>query len=248
MRLAAALLAAALAAPLAAPAAAQSLASAYDRREALAAYREGVEWLTSERWEQAAEAFQRAIKLEPLLTDAHYGLGQAYMGQERYVSAARAYEGCLEAARLLHGLRESERVGNDREIDDTIREIQDTVRRLGGGSLKARWLQQYIYDLQWRKSSLTARFVAPPGVMLALGSAHFRNGDAQRAEYYWTEAVKTEPRLGEAWNNLAVIYLQTGRKAEAVDAVQKAEAAGFRVNPRLKEDIENMRSGDLVIL
>jgi Flp pilus assembly protein TadD len=47
-------------------------------------------------------------------------------------------------------------------------------------------------------------------------------------------------KLGEAWNNLAVIYLQSGRKAMAEDAVTRAARAGFRVNPRLKDDIKRM--------
>ena len=28
--------------------------------------------------------------------------------------------------------------------------------------------------------------------ILALGSAHFRNGDRTRAEYYWTEAARID--------------------------------------------------------
>ena len=46
------------------------------------------------------------------------------------------------------------------------------------------------------------------------------------------------PSLGEAHNNLAVVYMLTGRIREAEAAVEKAEAAGFRVNPQLKKDIK----------
>jgi Flp pilus assembly protein TadD len=78
-------------------------------------------------------------------------------------------------------------------------------------------------------------------VLLSLGSAHFRNGDRDAAEKYWTDAVKVNSRLGEAWNNLAVIHLGTGNKKAAEEAVRNAERAGFRVNPRLKDDIRAMK-------
>ena len=48
-------------------------------------------------------------------------------------------------------------------------------------------------------------------------------------------------RLGEAHNNLAVLYMQTGRKKEAEEAIRAAERARFRVHPQLKADIAKMK-------
>jgi tetratricopeptide (TPR) repeat protein len=216
------------------------------RREAFQHYRSGVELLTAERWDKALEEFVQAVKLDPLLTDAHYGKGQAYMGLKRFASAADAYEDCIEAARSLHGLRERDRVSADRQLDDEIRELKETLRRMQmqgpTRALRATQLEQRIQDLeQDKRASLGAAFQAPAGVLLALGSAHFRNSDRDQAEHYWSEAVKVNSRLGEAWNNLAVVYLGSGRKKEAEDAVRNAERAGFRVNPRLKDDIRAMK-------
>ncbi|MND01135.1 hypothetical protein D3C83_200010 [compost metagenome] len=52
--------------------------------------------------------------------------------------------------------------------------------------------------------------------------------------------MKVNSRLGEAHNNLAVLYMLTGRKKEAQQAVRSAEQARFRVNPQLKADIARM--------
>lgn len=68
-------------------------------------------------------------------------------------------------------------------------------------------------------------FEPAAGVLLALGSAHFRNGHRDEAEHHWSEATKASPRLGEAWNNRAVVHLQTARKAEATNAVERAGKA-----------------------
>ena len=55
--------------------------------------------------------------------------------------------------------------------------------------------------------------------------------------------MSVNSRLGEAHNNLAVLYMQRGRKADAEAAVKAAERARFRVHPQLKEDIKNMTAG-----
>ncbi|MGE3273642.1 MAG: tetratricopeptide repeat protein [Vicinamibacterales bacterium] len=235
----------------AAPLAAQTVASAQDRREALQHYRTGQELLSGERWEQAAEAFQAAIDRDPLFTDAYYGLGRAYLPLERWASAVQAFEDCIAAARSIHGLRERDRVAGDQLIDDEIKELRENLRRAqslrGGAAIKTTDIERRIRDLEKNRSSLGQPFQPPAAVLLSLGSAHFRAGETEAAEAAWRQAVAVDARLGEAWNNLAVIYLRTGRKAEATDAVERAERAGFRVHPQLKEDIRNMKSGDLVI-
>lgn len=229
-------------------AAAQGLASAADRREAFAHYRSGQEFLSAEQFEKAADAFREAIKYDPLLTDAHYGLGQSFMGLQRYASAIQAFTGCINAARRLHDLRQKDRVSTDKAIDEEIRELKDSVRRVASGQvrvgqpqIKQTQLEQRIQELERSRSTLSANFEVPATVLLSLGSAHFRNGDRDAAEHHWAEAVKVNSRLGEAWNNLAVIHLGAGRKAEAEAAVRNAERAGFRVNPRLKADIRALK-------
>jgi tetratricopeptide (TPR) repeat protein len=227
---------------------AQVFASDADRREAFRYYRSGQELLAAEQFEKAADAFQSAIKHDSLLTDAHYGLGQSFMGLQRYASAIQAFNGCIEAARELHQLRQKDRTATERAIDEEIRELKDSVRRVSSGQLrvgqpqlKVTQLEQRIQELERSRSSLSPNFEVPATVLLSLGSAHFRNGDRSAAEEYWTNAVKVNTRLGEAWNNLAVIHLGAGRKKEAEDAVKNAERAGFRVNPRLKEDVRSMK-------
>jgi tetratricopeptide (TPR) repeat protein len=220
---------------------AQPVPSIATTRQALNHYFEGQAFLSAERWTQAAREFSAAIKLHPLLTDAHYGLGHAYMGMERYTSAALAFQQCLEAARTLYGLRESARVQTDRMTLDIIDELRDTIRRRGSETLRARQLDAYVARLRAERSSLGGPFEPPPPVLLALGSAHFRLGNTRRAEYYWRDAARIDAGLGEAWNNLAVVYLETGRTSEAIEAASNAVRAGFRMNPQLWAAIERLK-------
>lgn len=224
-------------------ASAQTLASDENRRTALGHYRSGQELLSAEQFEGALREFDAAIALDPLFTDAHYGRGQSFMALQRYASAVQAFDRCIEAARDLHGLREKDRVTADRQLDDTLRELRETLRRMrgqAGRGLRAMQLEQRIQDLDKSRTSLGDAFQPPAGVLLALGSAHFRSGNRAQAERFWTDAVTVNSTLGEGWNNLAVVYMGSGRKKEAEDAVKNAERAGFRVNPRLEDDIKRM--------
>jgi tetratricopeptide (TPR) repeat protein len=230
---------------LASPAFAQ-LASEQDRREALQHYRDGQEFMSAEQFEKAAEAYQKAIDKDRLMTLAHYGLGQANMSLRRFASAVQAFTNCREAYRTLHGLSERDRVAVERQRDEEIRELKDTVRRLQGMNtgrqydLRVTKVEARIDDLERQRTSNQAGFTAPAEVSLALGSAYFRNDQLPDAEREWKAAVEANPKLGEAHNNLAALYAITGRKSEAESAVKAAEKAGFRVNPRLKEDIKRM--------
>jgi Tfp pilus assembly protein PilF len=229
---------------LAPPMAAQQLATEQDRREALQSYRVGLELLSGEQFEKAAEQFAKAVQRDELLTRAHYALGQSYMGLRRYASAAKAYRDCLQAFQALHALQQTHRFVVERQREDEIKELNENIRRLtqAGQTLRATQAEARLRDLERQKTALEAAYQPPAAVLLALGSALFRNGDAETATRHWEEAVAADPRLGEGHNNLAVVYMQTSRFAEADAEIKAAEKAGFRVNPQLKEDLKKARA------
>jgi NAD(P)-dependent dehydrogenase (short-subunit alcohol dehydrogenase family) len=63
----------------------------YQRQEALRHYRAGLDAMQAESWDAAAAEFKMAIRLDPLLTLAHYGLGQTQMAVKRYPEAVTAF-------------------------------------------------------------------------------------------------------------------------------------------------------------
>jgi len=212
------------------------------RRTAYHHYVRGQEFLQSELYDKAVNEFQNAIQNDRLFTDAHYGLGQAYMGLRRYASAIQAYERCLDAARSIFSLREKDRARTDLLITDQLRALREalaqTARMAVGQRAAVLGIESRIRELERSKSGLVNRFEPPAQVLFAAGSAYYRNGDAIAARERWELAVKVDPKLGEAWNNLAVVYMQSGRRQDAEEAVRNAEKHGFRVNPQLKEDIK----------
>jgi tetratricopeptide (TPR) repeat protein len=173
------------------------------------------------------------------------------MGLRRYASAIQAYIGCRTAYQQLAGLAQRDQVNVDRQRDEEIRELREAIRALQSGRLKTATgdpsqrilgLESRIRDLERMKQRNMDPSRPPAEVSLALGSAYFRNGEQEDAEREWRQAVDTNPSLGEAHNNLAVVYMMSGRKKQAEEAIKAAERAGFKVHPRLKEDVRRLGS------
>jgi tetratricopeptide (TPR) repeat protein len=232
---------------LAGPAAAQ-VADELSRRQALQHFRRGQELMIAERYDQAVAEFTTATELDPLLTLAHYGRGQGFMALKRYASAVQAFLGCRSAYEQIADLRQRDIATANILRTDEINELRDSMRRMQSevrvNAMTAHRIAQRLEELEaFGKGGtvFTEAFRVPAELSLALGSAYFRNRQTQDAEREWKAAVAANPKLGEAHNNLAALYAMTERKLEARQSVAAAERAGFRVNPRLKADIDALK-------
>lgn len=219
------------------------LTSTREHLDAMRHLRLGEDSMRVERWDSAAAEFQEAIRLEPSLEMAHYRLGQVYMETRRYPNAVRAFLGCGDAFLISNRQRALGDLRTQRALDEQIQAIQDQETAVGtghgsilnGGKFA---LDRQIADLRALQRQSTSVSAIPAWISLALGSAYFRSGSMADAEREYLAALKSDPKLGEAHNNLAVVYLLTGRPAKAAVEIEAAEANGFRVNPQLKIDLK----------
>ena len=233
------------------------------RAEATAAYALGVRHVYGERWQDAAAAFETAVALDPGLPLAHYGLGQARMALKRYSEAAEAFLASRAAFVCAGQLSPEEQQQAARRLDQEVADLRDSMRRFdrdrliqgsipwqemnrgpgnpaAAGTRMAQEMERRLAVLErLRKRGLTAR--PPPEVSLALGSAYFQAGALADAEQAFLAALEADPRSGDAQNDLAVVYMLTGRLDQAERALKLAEQARVDVNPRLKEEIRKRR-------
>src|SRR5207237_10745270 len=112
-----------------------------------------------------------------------------------------------------------------------IRQRPDHVQRIQ--------INRYIIN---NDMTLTSAF--PAFVSLALGSAYFRAERFAEAERAYKSSLDIDPKIGEAWNNLAALYLTTRRIDQAARAVESAEKVGYHVNPALKADLRRQKGGN----
>jgi Flp pilus assembly protein TadD len=216
-----------------------------DHLEAMRHLRLGQENMHAEQWGKAEAEFVEAIKLEASLEMAHYGLGQVYMATKRFPEAVKAYLGCRDAFVSNTARRANNDLDAMRALDEEIRSLEDEKTLLVTGRVTAMMSGGPI-DLDRRISDLKSRRFrdskAPPDtpawISIALGSAYFRAGSMADAEREYLQALKADSKLGEAHNNLAVVYMLTGRYPQADAEIKAAEKSGFRVNPQLKQDLK----------
>jgi tetratricopeptide (TPR) repeat protein len=217
-------------------------------REQVAAsqhFKHGMESLLRDQYDIAEKEFKGAVAIDPLYDAAFYGLGQVYMATKRYDEALKAYLASRDAFKAGTAADVLASAASDRRIRDQIEVLKDNERnltRLGTGAGSPQTIDQVREQIQQLESRKSRRAAATPppvpaGLSMAIGSAYFRLNDLANAEKEYRAAIDVNPNFGEAHSNLAVVCFVTGRLPEAEAEVKAAEKAGFRVNPRLKDDI-----------
>lgn len=207
-------------------------------------YQDGLGLMRAESWDEAAEQFKVATGHDPYMVMAYYNLGQCRMADKRYVEAAAAYRAAQDTFRTMGALSEKERGRLARERRDEMDEIRDSLRRVDQMKyqnpdqmrIKLEDRLRLLESMEFKNTALPQPI--PAEFRLALGSAYFRQNKLAEAEVEYRAAVEVNSTLGPAHNNLAAIYLMTGRAAEAASEVELAEKNGVKVHPGLKADIE----------
>ena len=230
-------------------AAAQSLAPG-DREKSRAQNRLGWEQMRGESYEQAVKHFQEAVAIDPEFEMPFYGLGRAHMALKQYVSAISALTRCrdlyrAQVGRQFSNQQEAQRYRNNRntEIDEMIRQVQSGPQTIQAQD-QLRQLQEQkrqVQDIIARGNNVTIDAAIPAWVSLSLGSAYFRSGKLQDAEREYKATLEADRKSGEAHNNLAVVYLETSRFAEAEASLNDAKKAGLKVNPQLEQAIKDKK-------
>jgi len=215
-------------------------------------FRAGMQALASEQFDRAETEFRAAIKIDPLYDAAFYGLGQLYMAKRQYQEALRAYLDSRNAFKASAEARATNKVTTDRRIRDQIQALNEYVRSLeragsrGNPNLVAD-LQRQRVRIRQLEAQLTLAAGSlpevPAGLSMAIGSAFFRLGEFAEAEREYLEAVRVDPGFGEAHNNLAVVYMLTGRLDQAEKSIAQAEKSGFKVSDALKADLKKRKGG-----
>lgn len=215
-------------------------------------YEEGLAQLREEAFDAAAKSFEAAVAIDATFDMAYYMLGRTHLARKQYAAAVFALERCrslhqADATRSFANKQEGQRLRRERiaELDQLINDTQAAASRPENATRRSSMLEQVrqfqerkrqIQDLD-RSDDLSPARAVPAFVSLSLGSAYFRSGRLADAESAYLAALGADPKVAEAHNNLAVVYLETGRIDDAQRSIDAAERLGFRVQPALKEEV-----------
>ena len=221
------------------------------RERARAPYNMGLEQWKIEAWDDAEKSFKAAVDSDPAFETAFYMLGRTHMNQKRFADAAAAYEKARGLYQQENGRQYTDVQERQRRRDNRLRDIDDVIRTYQGAP-QSQQVINAIRQLENEKrmtqeamsrsnTTMTLGVAVPAYVSMALGSAYFRMGNLAGAEKEYKAAIAADPKAGEAYSNLAVVYMETGRLVDADKSVQEAEKVGFKVHPQLKEEIKTRR-------
>ena len=228
-------------------AAAQALNS---RERAQPSYDAGLAHMQNESFEAAVDSFRGAIIIDPSFEMAHYMLGRVQLMLRQYASATNS----LVKARDLFAAQANEHFDTKADLQrhrrERINEMTNEIARLQQARQQTPQVQEQIRQYTERRrqiqdadreSGLTPQQAVPAFVSLSLGSAYFRSGKLGDAEQAYLAAIAADSKMGEAHNNLAVVYMETGRLDQAEKSLKAAEKSGMRVSPALKDEIAKRR-------
>ncbi len=81
-------------------------------------------------------------------------------------------------------------------------------------------------------TTVLGRWPASFGALMGLGNVRYAQRELGAAEAAFRRAIARHPDVPAAWNNLAYVLVDLGRKAEALEAARKAvDLAGDRAEP-----------------
>ena len=196
--------------------------------EAVLAYEIGLRALDRKEDHHAFTAFQRAIKLDPTHTEAHYQLGVLYGKQSQWKPAIDALQTAIrltpDFADAHIRLGEAHLIGMASAKDATeplkralqLQPNHSRARRLlGDAYLRQNRIDEAIQHLKQLVKDSEARYL--------LGLAHFQKEDFVKAIPHFETVIKRENRHAKAYFNLGNCYLRTGKIAEGRAALRTFE-------------------------
>jgi tetratricopeptide (TPR) repeat protein len=199
-------------------------------------------------FEQAAAAFQSALRDDPLSAEASYGLGSAYLNQQKTAEARESFEGAtkLRASYPDTLANAWNNLGllatRDHNLEEAIRCFQEAVRQSPENHIALNNLgNAYRAQKNWEAARQTferALAVAPddPETNYGLAMVFAQADDTAHAYEYLQRALKSRPAYPEALNNLGILYLRTQRRNESVSEFEEC----IRVAPAFDQSYLNL--------
>jgi tetratricopeptide (TPR) repeat protein/peroxiredoxin len=199
-------------------------------------------------YDQAGVAFERALRDNPDSAEALYGIGSAYLNQQKTDQARQSFE----RATKLHasypdtlanswnnlGLlsaregRTGEAIGFFRQALELSPDHMVALVNLGSAHRQVKQWDEARKDFE-RALGINA---SDPEANYGLAMVFAQTDDTTRALEHFQKALQSRPAYPEAMNNLGILYLRTQRRDDAVAQFEEC----IRVAPAFDQSYLNL--------
>ena len=183
---------------------------------------------------QAQQFFAQALKDDPRSAEALYGLGSAYLQQQKTTEARECFQRALQLHAAYPGTPPNcwNNLGilaaRDGKFDQAIGYFQNALNIDPEHSIALQNLgsaYRQIKDWPRAKSALEQALALNPDdpeANYSLGMVYAQENDAAHAYEYLQRAIAAKPVYPEALNNLGILYLHTRRPADAIQSFEQS--------------------------
>lgn len=199
--------------------------------------------------EQAEEAYQRALGLDPANAPAHNNLGNLYREQGRNADAEREYRQALALLpRYPEALNNLAALCSSQGRMEEALEFYGRALDLGGergelynniGIAQARLGRWAAAETALRRA---VELKPEAGVYFNLGDAVQNQGRSAEAVELYQEALRLDPEYAKPYYNLGLLYERQGLRREAGEAY-RAFLRLWREDPRFAEQVRLRLAG-----
>ena len=217
-------------------------------------YLSGAELFAKGKLDMAEKKLLECLNTMPGHADASYLLAQIHLrrkelslaleaintAEKNYAANARfqnfSHQDYLDRLRQQREGLEAQRTQIERKIQAMAGSSNPEKGRL---EQEVQLFVQSIREIDRRLNSPVASAIEVPADYFYIhGNVLFQSGSPVGAAAQYREAIRLDPRHGNAYNNLALALFSLGKHREALDYLLQAEAAGVKVNPEFKKAIE----------
>jgi len=203
--------------------------------EAYTQYWLGVRHYRSHRWDEAAEAFQRALEMDPLRGEVRLALGACLLHLDRPEEAMahfdRASSGALSVTALFGKGVALQRMGRLREAEAAYTKVlaSDARNKEALSNLIALYAAARDFENVRRYASRLAE-IAPESLVAlqGLAAAALESHDYESAFRYSSRIVERSPECVEAWHNLRLAsgHVETTLRMSAAASKSTSQSTG----------------------
>jgi tetratricopeptide (TPR) repeat protein len=179
----------------------------------------------SKRFDEAAPAFEQAMKLDPKLFDASYWFGRMRLTQGMYEESAKLFE----RASMLRP--------DDYQIPGFYAQVLTTLGRKDEGVAMLRRQTRLVEDhLELNPDDPRACILGA----IAFATLH----DEERSAFFAGRAIAADPDDPMLLYNVACNYAQLGRTDDALTALEQAVDRGYGDKAWMEHDsdLDSLRS------
>ncbi len=213
-------------------------------------YLDGSKQFAKGNLEKAEAKLLAALEIMPAHADASFVMAQLQLKRKEFsgaLAAITAAEKNYSAISQFHNITYQQYLQDLRQKRQSLQEqlgrMEDALRNVSSdqrGSVEEAMkgislnIQQIDFLL---KSPIPDAIEVPAGYFYIHGNILYQMGMLDDAAARYQEALRLDPRLGSAYNNLALVSFSRGRYEEALNCLLRAEGAGVKINPEFKKTV-----------